>query len=91
MKGKCNQIEGYLNVIKRHREKQPECCFDCVKPLELHERFQVGDKTEAIIEGLIRKVQGIIQQYEFLGFEFRGVERDEKTGEISLIFKPPKE
>lgn len=61
-------------------------------PFELSERFRIEkEKSDAIIEGLIRKAQGLIEQYEILGFQFRGVERDEVTGEISLLFKPPKE
>ena len=68
----------------------PDCCFDCVKPFELSEPFEEAAKVgRAIEDKLIRKARQIIAEKEAEGWEFAGVDRDETTGEVFLVFKPP--
>jgi len=64
---------------------------DTKKPFELSERFEEAAQVgRAIEERLIRKARRIIEEKEAEGWTFAGVDRDETTGEVFLVFKPPK-
>jgi len=61
-----------------------------VTPFEISEHFREMDKRSTdILDGLVKKAQGIIGQYEILGFEFLRVERNEATREVSIVFRHP--
>lgn len=62
-----------------------------IKPLELSGRFEKAAQVgRAIEELLIRKARVIIEEKESEGWTFAGVDRDETTGEVFLVFKSPK-